>query len=183
MVLQARLQERFEVALTTRGAVRRGEEWTCRCVWPDHEDRRPSCRINLGRGFYCHSCHRGGNLRRLAELLGVPWPVGRRYPVSAATRPSVVPLPPIGIDPAEWRRAWVDTVHLAKRQSAKLAPYVESWRVSEWLRSRHQIVVDAHSLAARWGDDDPRTWALLRRAALVATEAAALEADLDAVRI
>lgn len=38
---------------------------------PLHEDRRPSLSLSLEKGvWYCHSCGKGGGVRRLAQMLG-----------------------------------------------------------------------------------------------------------------
>jgi len=42
-----------------------------RCPYPDHEDVNPSCHLYPGnRGFYCHSCDKGGTGFDLFMLLG-----------------------------------------------------------------------------------------------------------------
>lgn len=49
---------------------------TINCPFPDHDDRTPSCRIHAEAGWgtwYCHGCHRGGDVYAFAQhLWGVP---------------------------------------------------------------------------------------------------------------
>jgi hypothetical protein len=46
-----------------------GDEWVTNCVLPDHEDRTPSFAVNREKNaWYCHGCHRGGDVVHLAAL-------------------------------------------------------------------------------------------------------------------
>lgn len=48
-----------------------GPEWDCLC--PYHEDTSPSFRVNVRKGvWFCHTCHVGGTLNKLATDLGLP---------------------------------------------------------------------------------------------------------------
>lgn len=47
-----------------------GDEANILC--PAHDDRNSSCRVNVTKGlWFCHGCHTGGGMKRLAQLLGV----------------------------------------------------------------------------------------------------------------
>lgn len=47
-----------------------GDEIKCRCLNPDHHDKKPSCYINRSTGqFYCFSCGYKGGAKTLEKLL------------------------------------------------------------------------------------------------------------------
>jgi hypothetical protein len=92
-----------------------------------------------------------------------------------------VPLAPAGLDSEAWREAWTTIVHKALRQDRRLTPWCEIGKIGDWLRTRHQVVSDARRLASDLGDGNSETWTLLSLAARVATDAAAVEAELDEV--
>lgn len=49
-----------------------GEEYDVLC--PLHGDRNASMRINVAKGvFFCHGCHLGGTIAKLAKLIGVKY--------------------------------------------------------------------------------------------------------------
>ena len=51
------------------GLRRRGAEWVGHCPLPDHEDKTPSFAANPEKNvWYCHGCHRGGDVVALARL-------------------------------------------------------------------------------------------------------------------
>jgi len=51
------------------GLKRRGAEWVGRCPLPDHEDKTPSFSVETNKNvWYCHGCHRGGDVVKLAQL-------------------------------------------------------------------------------------------------------------------
>src|SRR5215217_9702418 len=51
------------------GLRRRGSEWVGRCPLPDHEDKTPSFSVETNKNvWYCHGCHRGGDVVKLAQL-------------------------------------------------------------------------------------------------------------------
>lgn len=165
-----------ETALVARGAVRRGRHLRVSCPVPGHVDTRPSCDVDLERGWICRSCGRGGGLRELAELLGVRTPSVR----APRHRPRVS-IPPPGIAWADWVPAWLEIVKVARRQQQRLAPHCWAFLVADFfVRPRLQAVAAAHKLVSQLGDTD-EAWALVRRAAHVATEARALEWELDEV--
>jgi hypothetical protein len=140
-------------------------------------DRRPSCDVDLERGWICRSCGRGGGLLELAELLGV-MPSRTRSPDRRRSR---VPPPPPGLDAELWREAWLEVLVTARRQSQRLEPWLDVFVIADWLRRRRQFVRAAQRLASTLGDDSPRAWRLLAFGARVATEAAGIEAELDEV--
>lgn len=46
-----------------------GDEWDALC--PVHQDSNPSARVNVAKGvWYCHTCHEGGPIIKLAQELG-----------------------------------------------------------------------------------------------------------------
>ena len=50
----------------------RGDEASCRCPLPDHQDDDPSFQANAAKAVWkCHGCNRSGTLRELAAILGV----------------------------------------------------------------------------------------------------------------
>src|SRR5262249_37567403 len=93
---------RIGAALLARGAVRRGRHIQIRCPALGHEDRHPSCDVDLSRGFICRSCGRGGSLRELAVLLGLG--VGLRSDIEPRRPRTRVPPAPTGVS----REAWVE---------------------------------------------------------------------------
>lgn len=65
--IEALVDQLFEVKRST------GDEWDALC--PVHDDSSPSARINIHKGvWYCHSCHTGGKISRLAVDLGFDLP-------------------------------------------------------------------------------------------------------------
>ena len=160
-------------ALLERGAAWRGRHLRFSC--PAHDDLRPSADYEpVQRVWVCRSCGTGGGARDLARRLGltaaeVSEPRHRR---------EVIPPPPAGIPRHVWAPAWTPIVEKARQQTRRLAPYRELWRAAEWLRPRHQAVVDARRRASAIGDD-PAAWQLLGHAARVSTETAQIEAMLD----
>src|SRR5262249_5035205 len=124
----------------------------------------------------CRACHAGGGVRDLARRLGLE--VG---PIIPKRRPRRIPTPPTGLPRDVWADVWSATVDRAQRQDRRLEPHREVYRISEWLRLRHQLVADARRVASVLGDDAPGAWRLLSLAARVSTLAALIEAQLDAV--
>src|SRR5262245_48728111 len=94
--------EAVERALRERGAIPRGRHLRARCPAPEHADVRPSCDVDLSRGWICRSCGAGGGLVALAKLLGVAAPERR-----ATVPPAFIPAPPPGVDPVAWAEAWM----------------------------------------------------------------------------
>jgi hypothetical protein len=80
-----------------------------------------------------------------------------------------------------WRDAWFEVFETAHRQRRRLEPYLEVFAIADWLRRRHQFVLAARRLADALGEESPRAWRILAFAARISTEAAAIEAELDAV--
>jgi hypothetical protein len=170
------LKYAIEATLLDRGAVRRGRHLRVRCPVPGHEDRRPSCDVDLSRGWICRSCDRGGGLRELAELLGIIVPARRIRP----TRSWPAPPAPWGVPQEVWA-AWTAILEKARRPQRRLELYQDVFCIADWLRLRHQAVADARRRASALGDDDPRTWAFETLATRIATEAAQVESELDEV--
>lgn len=57
-----------ETHFTVKG--RSGDEYDVLC--PAHGDRNASMRINVAKGlFFCHGCHVGGGMKKLAHMIGV----------------------------------------------------------------------------------------------------------------
>ena len=53
------------------GAVEWGNDGEGTCCCPFHDDRNPSCSINIEKGvFFCHACGEKGTLRKLFERFG-----------------------------------------------------------------------------------------------------------------
>jgi len=46
-----------------------GDKWRTNCVLPDHDDSDPSFYVyKKTNSWYCHGCHRGGDVVKLAQL-------------------------------------------------------------------------------------------------------------------
>lgn len=165
-----------EAALVARGAVRRGRHLRFACV--AHDDRHPSADYDpAGCVWLCRVCHAGGGVQDLARRLGLdagPTPRARPAPR--------VPAPPRGVAREAWRGAWTAIVETTRRQDRRLAPHRDVFRIADWLRVRHQLGRDARRVVSALGPDDAGAWRLARLAARVATEASAIEAELDDVR-
>ena len=170
------LRLNVEVALIAGGATRRGRHLRFAC--PAHDDRHPSADYDPAQGVWvCRVCHVGGGARDLARRLGLdagPTPRARPGPR--------VPAPPCGVAREAWRAAWIAIIETTRRQDHRLAPHRDAFRIAEWLRVRHQLVRDARRVVSALGPDDAGAWRLARLAARVATEASAVEAELDRVR-
>jgi hypothetical protein len=167
----------LNAVLASRGARRRGKN--VRFLCPSHADHNPSADYNpVARVWVCRVCHEGGGILDLARRLGLDAPPRAR---SSGRRPRPrVPIPPPGLAWADWVPAWLEVVERARRESRRLAPYRRATLAAEWcLRPRFQVVADARRLVSTLGDTE-EAWDLARRAARVATLAAAMEWELDA---
>ncbi len=87
---------------------RAGHELVARCVFPNHEDRTPSFRLNEAKGvFHCHGCGRGGDIVTFLmawdgisfreAALSLLWEAG--LPVPASTPAPVA----TGMDGGPWQ--------------------------------------------------------------------------------
>jgi hypothetical protein len=162
-----------EAALLARGAVRRGRHLRIRCPAPGHDDAHPSADVDLERGWTCRSCHAGGSLRQLAELIGLAPP---RPPRRGQ---SYVPPRLLGIDRAAWGEAWRAIVEETSRQDRRLKPFLDLFLVADSLRARREAVTRARQLISALGSEHPAAWPLALTAACAETAAAAIEAELD----
>ena len=73
-VVQTNYREWIETALKPEKW--HGDEASCRCPLPDHQDADPSFHANAAKAVWkCHGCNRSGTLRDLAAILGVPPPM------------------------------------------------------------------------------------------------------------
>jgi hypothetical protein len=167
----------LETALRARGAVQRGRHLRIHCPAPGHTDSHPSADVDLERGWVCRSCHAGGGLRQLAELLGVIVPLATAHPPQR--RQPRIPAPPPGLDHQLWREAWLETFERGRRTRRRLEPWLPIFAIADWLRRRRQFVRAARRLASALGEDSPRAWRLLTLAARTETDAAGIEAELD----
>jgi hypothetical protein len=175
-VIDAQTLQTLEDALRTRGARRVGRHLRFCC--PAHDDHQPSADYDLSRRVWtCRSCHAGGGALNLARLLGLASPQTVRPP----PRPVQMSMPPRGLPSGLWVQVWLAIRQKAQQQQQRLDPYLPVWRISDWLRPRHQAVADARRLISRLGPDDERAWHLADLAARVATTSAAIESELDEV--
>lgn len=66
-----------------------------KCPLPDHQDKHPSCNVNLTTGlWYCHSCGVGGNMNQLARGIGKQIEI-KSVPVRTRPQGQRKPLPNI----------------------------------------------------------------------------------------
>ena len=136
---------------------RRG--WSARC--PAHCDRSPSLSVAVGdNGRALLYCHAGCQYDEIITALGVDSAV-------ATTTRIIGPQSPRALALAIARRQpWFDE----QTRSA--------YRISDAIRARRRAVSIARDAATRAGDRED-AWELLATAAVVETEAAAIEAALD----
>lgn len=86
----------------------RGDEYDISCPNPEHDDRRPSCSVNLVTGYWsCFSCGIGGDLARLGQVV-------LRKPLPAVER-LLKPSTPEGVLGAVQRRLRDATAHATAR--------------------------------------------------------------------
>ena len=178
VVIQSELRQDLEAVILAGGGTRRGRHLRMRCPVPGHTDARPSCDVDLERGWVCRSCGRGGGLRELADLLGLETsPPAPRQP----RPPTRVPPPPPDMDSTLWGEVWHELLEVACRQDRRLEPYRDSFAVADWLRGRRRAIIAARRLISRLGPDHPDAWRLAQAAARAETEAAVIESELDSL--
>jgi len=162
-------QEEFEAVLRRHGADLsrlRGGRGVVRCVLPGQDDRSASLSIDLTAAvFHCFGCGAEGGLKTLLELLGE-----RAATSGRRARPES--------DLQSARRA---AMHREQAAAARRAEWAPLWHCSDYVRRCLRTAHEARHWATRLGPDDPRTWPLLDRAALVEREGLHLEGELDAI--
>lgn len=129
-------------------------------------DRRPSLSVDLDRGlFHCFACGEQGGVKRFAELVGEMAPERPR-------RARIV---------SDYEAALREGLRRERAAAARRAEWLPFALANGYVRDCWKAVRQAHDWAQVLGPDHARTWVILERAAKVETEAAAIEAELDAI--
>jgi len=142
----------------------RGSRGVIPCILPGHADRRASLSLDIAAAvFNCFSCHRGGGLLRLRELLGEEAPSSRRQPRRET----------------EAQRLLRKRAAVQRAAAARRAEIVPLWLTSDAVRRCLSMARSLRELAAQWGPAHPATWPMLEQAARAEVQGFNLGAAID----
>jgi hypothetical protein len=146
--------------------------WMASC--PAHEDSHKSLSIAAGADgrvlLHCFAACRPENVLR---ALGLEW--SALFPDNGrAPRPR-------RIAPQSERECAIHEVLKQDHRAAeRRREWLPSWLVGDYARRCSRAAAEAHAVATRLGSEDPRSWALLERAAQVEREGLLAEVAVDA---
>ena len=145
------------IELGTRGRWRE-----CRCPNPHHEDRHPSCRINVSTNrFYCFSCGEHGNNIDLVRLVlncsyneAVRFILGDSSLSDYKYTPKPLPAPPINNLDIKWLRSLVSPREYYKLLDPFAKAFFNNRRINPNLIDMKAIVsITCNVATQRWKNE------------------------------